>query len=223
MDSYVSLPASELPCHVKLGATFSTFSIAPPRYLQYLKRRIESLGGRILRATLPTEHGLPGAVDRAIEVCGLGRNEVWGVVNATGLGAREMARDERVGAVRGQSVLVKGVARRISMRLGDRDDDVVAIMPWPRDGCTVVGVTKEKGVWNTEADEGTTEQLLSRGKELAPELLVGDGGEFEVLGTRVGLRPAREGGPRVELERVKGLEGIRVVHAYGHSGAGYVT
>jgi D-amino-acid oxidase len=39
-----------------------------------------------------------------------------------------------------------------------------------------------------------------------------------VLGERVGLRPARRGGPRVEAEDLPG--GGRVVHAYGHGGAG---
>ncbi len=38
-----------------------------------------------------------------------------------------------------------------------------------------------------------------------------------VVGEKVGLRPARRGGPRVEAE--KWADGI-VVHAYGHGGAG---
>ena len=54
-------------------------------------------------------------------------------------------------------------------------------------------------------------------KELAPELLGGDG-EFEVLSVQCGLRPAREGGPRIEKEVSEG--GVKVVHSYGHAGAG---
>ena len=54
-------------------------------------------------------------------------------------------------------------------------------------------------------------------KELAPELLGGDG-EFEVLSVQCGLRPAREGGTRVEKEVFEG--GVKVVHSYGHAGAG---
>jgi D-amino-acid oxidase len=38
-----------------------------------------------------------------------------------------------------------------------------------------------------------------------------------VLGERIGLRPARHGGPRVETQTV---DGGRIVHAYGHGGAG---
>jgi D-amino-acid oxidase len=35
-----------------------------------------------------------------------------------------------------------------------------------------------------------------------------------------GLRPGRKGGPRVEQEVLDGGR-VRVVHAYGHAGAGY--
>ena len=52
---------------------------------------------------------------------------------------------------------------------------------------------------------------------MAPELFAQDG-LFEVLSVQCGLRPAREGGPRVELEVVDGM--YKVVHSYGHAGAG---
>ena len=58
---------------------------------------------------------------------------------------------------------------------------------------------------------------------MVPELLTGEDGGFEVLSVQCGLRPGRRGGVRVEEEVLKG-EGervVRVVHAYGHAGAGY--
>jgi D-amino-acid oxidase len=39
-----------------------------------------------------------------------------------------------------------------------------------------------------------------------------------IRGERIGLRPARRGGPRVAAETVPG--GGRIVHTYGHGGAG---
>lgn len=63
----------------------------------------------------------------------------------------------------------------------------------------------------------TTKSILQGCKVLAPELLSEDG-EFEVLSVQCGLRPAREGGPRVEGEIVDGR--WKVVHSYGHAGAG---
>ena len=63
----------------------------------------------------------------------------------------------------------------------------------------------------------TTNSILEGCKSLAPELLAEDG-LFEVLSVQCGLRPAREGGPRVEVEIVDGT--YRIVHSYGHAGAG---
>ena len=63
----------------------------------------------------------------------------------------------------------------------------------------------------------TTNAILDDCKSLAPELLAKDG-SFEVLSAQCGLRPAREDGPRVEVEFVDGT--YRLVHSYGHAGAG---
>lgn len=59
--------------------------------------------------------------------------------------------------------------------------------------------------------------ILAGCKGLAPELLDEDG-NFEVLAVPVGLRPSRQGGPRLETEVVDGK--YAVVHSYGHAGAG---
>lgn len=63
-----------------------------------------------------------------------------------------------------------------------------------------------------------TKKILENTKEWAPELLTGRDGGFEVLSSQVGLRPGREGGARVEVERV---EEFVVCHAYGHASGGY--
>ena len=51
-------------------------------------------------------------------------------------------------------------------------------------------------------------RILDRTRALVPALA-----GAEVLGEKVGLRPCRRGGPRVERDG-------RIVHAYGHGGAG---
>ncbi len=89
-------------------------------------------------------------------------------------------------------------------------------------GFFLVGVVGGMGAdcWgmrrNKEVDKGTTEAILGRARVLAPELMNADG-EFDVVSEQVGFRPSREGGPRVEMELI---DGKRVVHSYGHSGAG---
>ncbi len=63
----------------------------------------------------------------------------------------------------------------------------------------------------------TTNVILEGCKSLAPELLAKDG-SFEVLSVQCGFRPARQNGPRVEVEVVDKV--YKLVHSYGHAGAG---
>jgi D-amino-acid oxidase len=82
----------------------------------------------------------------------------------------------------------------------------------PRRHDIVVGGTDEEGVWDRTPDESVAKELLARARELVPELR-----GARVLRHRVGLRPAR---PTVRLEAVTTATGGRVVHCYGHGGAG---
>lgn len=65
-----------------------------------------------------------------------------------------------------------------------------------------------------------TQDILRRAAAVCPALTGGRGPEaLDVVQARVGLRPAREGGVRVELERR--ADGRAIVHNYGHGGFGY--
>lgn len=60
---------------------------------------------------------------------------------------------------------------------------------------------------------------MKRCVEVCPKLTGGKGIEhLDIIRHGVGLRPAREGGARIEKEKING---IWVVHNYGHGGAGY--
>lgn len=60
---------------------------------------------------------------------------------------------------------------------------------------------------------------MKRCVDLCPDLTGGRGIEhLSIIRHGVGLRPMREGGPRVEKETI---DGIQVVHNYGHGGYGY--
>lgn len=63
---------------------------------------------------------------------------------------------------------------------------------------------------------------MKRAITLCPGLVAtGQGIEgLDIIRHRVGLRPIRENGPRIEKDRV---DGISVVHNYGHGGFGYQT
>jgi D-amino-acid oxidase len=130
------------------------------------------------------------------------------VVNATGLAARELAGDPAVHPARGQIVLVANPGLDTSVRRAGEPGTYVH----PRSRDVVLGGTYQRDDWDTAPDPGIRDAILARCRALVPELA-----GAPVLGERVGLRPARHGGPRVEAERVAAGT---IIHAYGHGGAG---
>ena len=181
---------SEVPRGYTAGWTFTAPVVEMPVYLRWLTDRIAELGGTVTRMALA---GLP---DRA---------EV--VVNAAGLGARLLAKDPAVVPVRGQVVYVEQVG--VERWWLDSAGPTYVV---PRSHDVVVGGTDEEGVWDRKPDPAVAEELLGRASLLVPQLR-----RARVLGHRVGLRPAR---PAVRLEEVTTASGTRVVHCYGHGGAG---
>ena len=130
------------------------------------------------------------------------------VVNATGLAARTLVPDPAVRPACGQIVLVANPGIAASVRAEGSPSTYVH----PRSRDIVLGGTFELDDWRTDPDRATRDAILARCRALVPELAAAP-----VVGERVGLRPVRDGGPRVEA--VRG-EGGTIVHAYGHGGAG---
>lgn len=152
------------------------------------------------------------AVDALLDQAALPKPDLY--VNATGLGAATLCKDGAMYPIRGQTVLVRGEASAIRTRVGN--GYIAYCIPRPGSGTTILGGTKEEGVWDGKVDDATTAAILARCKAFVPELVGGDGA-FEVVSVQVGLRPGRRGGARMERERVGSRS---VVHAYGHAGAG---
>jgi D-amino-acid oxidase len=171
--------------------TFEAPVVEMPVYLRWLVGRVEELGGTLTRMAL---HALPDGDGAEV------------VVDATGLGARLMAGDHSVTPVRGQVVIVEQVG--LDRWWLDGSGPVYVV---PRSHDIVVGGTDEEGAWDRRPDPEVARHILARAAELVPELAVA-----RVIGHRVGLRPAR---PAVRLEAEQ-HGGTRVVHCYGHGGAG---
>jgi D-amino-acid oxidase len=124
------------------------------------------------------------------------------VVNCSGIGSRLLASDLSVVPVRGQVVVVGQVGLEHWWLESSGPTYVV-----PRTHDIVLGGTDEEGDWSRTPSPDTAARIISRASVLVPSLA-----SARVLRHKVGLRPAR---PVVRLER----EG-RVVHCYGHGGAG---
>jgi D-amino-acid oxidase len=128
------------------------------------------------------------------------------VVNATGLGARRMAEDPSLFPVRGQVVVVEQAG--IDRWWLDSSGPVYVV---PRLREVVVGGTDDEGDWSRRPDAAVARDVLARATRLVPQLA-----GARVLRHAVGLRPGR---PEVRLE-AETVGGTRVVHCYGHGGAG---
>lgn len=201
-----------------------------PLYLDWLYQTAISFGGIALRHELSVLGSFAESLRAAADMLGShldgGSAEAPAIsafVNATGISARQLVPDLKVYPVRGQTVTVCGEAKQITTvealpaSPSERSNPIVYVLPRPHSNTTILGGTKQVGNWKAEPDQETTEEILRRAKDWCPELL-NDRGEFDVLSVQVGLRPARDGGVRVEMEEIDGLV---VCHAYGHAGAGY--
>lgn len=169
------------------------------------------------------------------------------MINATGLGARSLlgVEDPKVFPARGQTVLVKAPQVRQCMSAKDSSrmpstglQTYIIPRPGP-DGHVILGGTFLKDNYSTLPDMAQAERILKETYKLCPALGGGKGWkEIEVVSHNVGLRPAREGGARVELEErelqrgkerlipgkgnlgTESGEKVGVVHAYGIGPAG---
>ena len=136
-------------------------------------------------------HELPGGADA--------------VVNCAGLGARLLGADPSVVPASGQVVYVEQFGLDRWWLEGGAPDGPTYVVPRSHD--VVVGGTDVEGDWSRTPSPDVAAAILDRAALLVPGVA-----GARVIRHKVGLRPVR---PSVRLER----EG-RVVHCYGHGGAG---
>ena len=166
------------------------------------------------------------------------------LVNCTGLMALKLGgvEDQKMLPARGQTVLVRNDPGMMCSNSGtdDGDDEVCYIMQRAAGtrmtstsdimtqtqlltessgGGTILGGCYQKGNWDSQFDPNLATRIMQRAVQLCPGLTDGKGFEhLDVVRHNVGLRPLREGGARLEKEKI---DEIWTVHDYGHGGYGY--
>jgi D-amino-acid oxidase len=129
------------------------------------------------------------------------------VIDCAGIGARELVPDPSLTPVRGQVVIAENPG--ITEWFVEEAEPPVYF--FPQGDTIVLGGTAQTGDGNTEPDPAVAALIVARCAAVEPRLT-----GARVLGHRVGLRPAR---PMVRLE-AETLGDTRVIHNYGHGGAG---
>ena len=179
----------------------SGFSLAVPLmdttiYLDYLVSRFQKAGGSI-NANVHFEK--LEDVDPKFDL----------LINCAGIGARELVRDLDLEPHRGQVAIVPKIDKMKCAIVCDDDPLMYAI---PRTNDCVFGGTNEVSD-NLEADPVATKAIVS---ECAQVLKMESP---RVLRERVGLRPFRKSGVRLEAGKLS--DGRTVIHNYGHGGSGF--
>ncbi|KAL2006233.1 hypothetical protein VTN00DRAFT_9887 [Thermoascus crustaceus] len=146
------------------------------------------------------------------------------VVNCTGLSSKKLGgvMDDALHPARGQIVVVRNETDTMYTISGtdDGEDEIAYTMTRAAGGGTILGGSYQKDNWDPLPDPNLATRIMKRCIKLCPSLVKeGQGIEgLDVIRHGVGLRPLREGGPRVEKEKI---DGVWVVHNYGHGGFGY--
>ncbi len=165
-------------------------------YLDYLANRFIKAGGEI---NPNVEFKKLEAVDPKFDL----------VINCAGIGARELVDDIDLEPHRGQVAVVPKIDNLNCAIVCDDEPLMYAI---PRTHDCVFGGTNEISD-NLAVDPAATSKILA---ECSLVLKIDNP---RVLTERVGLRPFRKSGVRLERDRLS--DGRTVVHNYGHGGSGF--
>jgi D-amino-acid oxidase len=165
-------------------------------YLNYLAARFRKAGGEI-HANVRFEK--LEDVDTKFDL----------VINCAGIGARELVHDADLEPHRGQVAIMPRIEGLSCAIVCDDEPLMYAI---PRANDCVFGGTNDLSD-NLAADPATTERIV---EECSRVLNIDKPG---VLAERVGLRPFRRSGVRLERDRL--ANGRTAIHNYGHGGAGF--
>ncbi len=183
-------------CGFKSGFALKVPLMDTTIYLDYLASRFRAAGGSI-SANVRFEK--PEDVGDAFDL----------VINCAGMGARELAHDVDLEPHRGQVAIVPKIENLTCAIVCDDPPLMYAI---PRANNCVFGGTNEISD-ERDIDPTATSRIVD---ECSRALKIE---KPDVLSERVGLRPFRKSG--VRLERGCLRDGRTVVHNYGHGGSGF--
>ena len=238
-----SLSDTECPAAYSRGVSFTSVCINPQVYLSYIQSQCVKAGVTFRRVSI-------SHIAEASKYFIRKQNDTLAphvktetadmIVNCTGLSSYKLGgvEDKKLYPIRGQIVLVQEeidymVACAVIDTEHSKSDELCYIMSRAAGGGSVLGGSYQPGNWNGNVDLEMSERILRRAASIVPALIPGHqpGSDkvdpdawkrLTVVRHSVGLRPAREGGVRVDKELIKSHDWQGwVVHNFGHGGYGY--
>ena len=202
IESSPSVMSSEVETSLAVNSFFkSGFTLRAPLtdttiYLDYLAARFLKAGGEI---NANVHFQKLEDVDQQFEL----------VINCAGIGARELVHDVDLEPHRGQVAIVPRIE---DLSCAIVCDDAPLMYAIPRRNDCVFGGTNDLSS-DLAADAATTDQIIA---ECSRVLNID---KPNILAERVGLRPFRKSGVRLERDELR--DGRTVIHNYGHGGSGF--
>ncbi|KAK5165066.1 D-amino acid oxidase [Saxophila tyrrhenica] len=218
VPNFKVMTKADVPAGMDGGTSFTSVCINTSLYLPWLASRCLKHGVKLRR-------GIATHIVHAASMHHSGKRADL-VINCTGLSSHALGgvEDKALYPGRGQIVVVRSDPGYMCSASGTDDgpDEATYIMSRAAGGGCILGGCMQKGNWESQPDPNLATRIMKRAVDLCPELVpAGKGIEaLSVVRHGVGLRPMREGSIRVEKEVI---EGVPVVHNYGHGGYGYQT
>jgi len=197
LDGVAVCGPGQLPAGFVTGWRYTVPLIDMDLYLPYLQDRLASAGGTIRQLALTD-------LDQAALYAPI-------VINATGLGARDLVGDTSLTPIRGQLVVMDnpGITEFFTEDTGWSPD---LLHLYPHGSRLILGGVAQDGDWDLQPSQQTAEAIIRRCASIEPRIA-----DLPVRGHRVGLRPTR---PAIRCEADTTITSYRLLHNYGHGGAG---
>ncbi|XP_015118253.1 D-aspartate oxidase [Diachasma alloeum] len=203
VSNYRSVTEEELKLpgnNWKYGAYFTTLITQCKWYIPWARRQLEQTGTKFYKRKLYNVNELIDDYDV--------------IINCAGLGATELSGDRRMVPMRGQVLKVKAPWLK-TFFYGELDTYIIPGI----DGSCTLGGSRNYDSTRMSPCAHETRAIHERCTSLVPSLK-----NAEVIESLVGLRPHRDGGVRVEIEKISnGRRSATLVHNYGHGGYGVCT
>ena len=190
-----ALAATEIPAAFAGGFSIHVPLIETGQYLSYLASRLGKAGS-VVTSTIRMR--VLEEVERDFDL----------VVDCAGIGARDLVPDSEMEPHRGQVAIVG----KFDLPYAVVCDDPPLMYAIPRSEDCVFGGTNDVSD-NRVPDSTATSRIIQE-----CERVLGASNTI-LLRERVGLRPCRRSGVRVEADKLP--DGRTVIHNYGHGGSGF--
>lgn len=197
------LPEGEAPKFLVPDTAVCMYSVKmpiidTPKYMKYLLDQFIGLGGKL---EMRKVSDLRELTDYQI------------ILNCSGVWSGELAHDDKVYSVKGQAVSVtRPSTEEITESMLYINGGVITLVI-PHADRIVIGVTAIENDLSPDYDVAEERAVLGRAVTFFPSLA-----EATVIERKVGFRPVRRDGVRLELEPLD--SGRCIVHNYGHAGGG---